>query len=78
LAAAQETHLPALKEIGDGGCGFTGVTAATGNGENKVAEGKLGTLGFAHVLFHKNWLRLWFGTRTLLAIDVPLMNRLLI
>ncbi len=49
---AQEPDLAGLEEIGDGCGGLAGIAAATGNGEDQVAERKLGTVGFAKVFFH--------------------------
>ena len=47
MAAAQEADLAALDQIGDGCGSLTGIAAATGNGENEIAEGKLGPVDFA-------------------------------
>jgi len=47
MAAAQEPYLPAIEEIGDGGGRLAGIAAATGDGENEVAERKLGPMDFA-------------------------------
>jgi hypothetical protein len=58
LAAAQKAHLAAFEQIGDRGGGFTGIAAATGDGEDEIAERKLGTMNFAHLFFHNKKLRL--------------------
>jgi len=52
LAAVQETHPSALDQIGNGGGGFPGVAAATGNGQDEVPKGKLGPMDFVKVFFH--------------------------
>ena len=58
VAAAQEAYLSAIEEIGDGGGSFAGIATATGDGENEVAEGKLGPLDFAQMFFHMGQFRL--------------------
>jgi hypothetical protein len=52
MAAAQEADLSAIKEIGDDGRSLAGIAAATGDGGNEVAEGKLGPVDFALMFFH--------------------------
>ncbi|MGA3171571.1 MAG: hypothetical protein ABSE62_11230 [Chthoniobacteraceae bacterium] len=47
LGAAQKADLSALEQIGDGSGGFTGIAAATGDGEDQVSQGKVGPVGFA-------------------------------
>ena len=47
MAAAQEAYLSAIKEIGDDDGSFAGIAAATGDGGNEVAEGKLGPVDYA-------------------------------
>jgi hypothetical protein len=47
MAAAQEAYLSAIKEIGDDDGSLAGIAAATGDGGNEVAEGKLGPVDFA-------------------------------
>jgi hypothetical protein len=41
VGAAEKADLAALEEIGDGGGSFAGIAAATGDGEDEIAEGKL-------------------------------------
>jgi len=38
---AEQAHLAALEEIGDGGGSFAGIAAATGDGEDEIAEREL-------------------------------------
>jgi hypothetical protein len=47
MAAAQDAYPSAIKEIGDDGSSLAGIAAATGDGGNEVAEGKLGPVDFA-------------------------------
>ena len=58
MAAAQEAYLSAIKEIGDDDGSLAGIAAATGNGGNEVAEGKLGPVDFALMFFHIGQFRL--------------------
>jgi len=41
VGAAEETDAAGLDEIGNGGGGLGGIAAATGDGEDEIAEGKL-------------------------------------
>ena len=47
LPTGQQTHLAALEEIGNGGCGFAGIAAAARYGEDEIAEGQAGPMNFA-------------------------------
>ena len=47
MAAAQEAYPSAIKKIGDDDGSLAGIAAATGDGGNEVAEGKLGPVDFA-------------------------------
>jgi hypothetical protein len=47
MAAAHEAHLSAIKEIRDDDSSLAKIATATGDGENKIAEGKLGPVDFA-------------------------------
>jgi len=53
VTTAEKADLAALKEIGYRGGGFTGIAAATGNGEDEIAERELRPVDFADVFFHK-------------------------
>jgi hypothetical protein len=70
VSAAEKAHLAALEEIGDGGGSFAGIAAAARDGENKIAERKLGPVDFTLMFFHKGNSDL-IGTPHLLATSVP-------
>ena len=70
MPAAQKPDLAGLEEIGDSGGSLTGIAAATRYGEDQVAEGKLGSVGFAKVFFHKG-SSVFIGTGRCLANDMP-------
>jgi hypothetical protein len=52
MPAAQQANLSAFEQVGDGCGSLAGIAAATGDGENEVAEGKLGTMDFTRMFFH--------------------------
>lgn len=56
LGLAKQADLAALEEIGNGRRGLAGIAAATGNGEDQIAERELVVMNF--VLFHRAVLRL--------------------
>jgi hypothetical protein len=70
VPTAQKPNLASLEQIGNSGRGFTGIAAATGDGENQIAEGKLGAVCFAKVFFHMG-SSVEIGTGRDLANHVP-------
>ena len=70
VPTTQKPNLAGFEQIGNSGGSLTGIAAATGYGENQIAEGKLGTVGFAKVFFHLG-SSVEIGTDRDLAKDVP-------